>query len=113
MARYVVLDFRDNEFAETFVKLVDGSLSWEQLAAVSGAHAEVAAVFAKPTLFCTCGVDYTAKAFQKSSRFGWFVHLKCKRPTEKWGRNIKFVLGQAHNILKELRENAQEGNGAG
>lgn len=104
IARYVVLDFRNNEFADKFVDLVDGNLSWEELAAVAGAFATVEAVFAKPTMFCACGVEYSAGSYQKSKTFGWFVHLKCRKTRKEWGENIKCVLGQATDLLPKMRE---------
>lgn len=105
MSRIVVLSFADNDIAEAFVKMVDdgGAAFTADMAVIAGAHAEIESVRAKPTLFCTCNVEYSNKNFAKSTRYGWTVHIKCKRPTKEWAD--RHVLSQAHDLLPEMRKN--------
>jgi len=87
--RLVLLEIPDNEEADTFVEAIkngeaimsfsvkngDGSKSFGYKP-IEGA--KVAAVWAKPTQFCTCP-DYDGKA-APTSKYRWLVHPKCAKP---------------------------------
>lgn len=113
MSRLVVLEFEDNDVAEGFVKLLNsgGFEFTTQVAAIAGAHAEVVKVIAKPTQFCTCNVEYSVKNFGKSRRYGWTVHIKCKKPTEEWSKTHN--ISQAYDLLPEMRKTHDTDSGNG
>jgi hypothetical protein len=105
LSRLVVLEFADNDIADKFVSLVDGTtLKPEDVAisAMAGAHATVVKVLAKPTMFCTCNVEYSVKNFAKSKRYGWTVHVRCKKPTKEWSE--RHNISQAYDLLPEMRK---------
>jgi hypothetical protein len=114
LSRIICLEFQDNEVAETFVRLVDSKgfeFATVQVAAIAAAHASVVKVLAKPTQFCTCNVEYSVKNFGKSKRYGWTVHIKCRKPTENWSE--RHNISQAYDLLPEMRKTHGTDSGDG
>lgn len=128
MARFVVLEFDDNEAAASFVKLhrdlTRGTVGKgtdeekdvvEQMraAGVALAHGFVRALLPKPTKFCDCAAQgrITKKsmaAFTKGKKLGWWVHAtkECMKPTRQWGSSYRCVISAAVNLLDpEDKEN--------
>lgn len=94
MARYVVLEFDDNDDAERYVK----EDRWDIFCG------DVIGVYAKPTKFCHCvGSKAKRMAFTRTARFGWWVHVDCKKPTEAWAKGMLLPDGRAGvcNLLYE------------
>lgn len=82
MARHVVVEFDDNEAADKFIAKFAGKTS-----------TRVVGLFALPVKFCMCPTPtgYIKDEVVRGERFGWWVHVVCKRP----------ILGthQAENLL--------------
>lgn len=112
MARLVVLEFPDNEDAEAFVYGIDAGAIGPGPAGV-----QVAAVYARPTKFCTCTTGFGMKqkqgkmagGFTRTRKYGWWVHAVCGKPTQMWTENFQMNLINAKDLLPGLREtNARE-----
>jgi hypothetical protein len=92
MARFVVVEIPDNDEADAFVKAIEqgtlffgvsidsqdngdgtGEYGYKGLT-----HAKVPQVYAVPTIFCECP-DYKGQSV-RSSKYGWWVHVKCAKP---------------------------------
>lgn len=69
MARYVLLEFDDNEEASRFVE--------QHLVPFASNGPIVRGVYAKPTQFCTCK---SSPGQTRGSRLGWWVCTNCKKP---------------------------------
>jgi hypothetical protein len=92
MARYVVLEFDDNDDANSFVE--------EMLQD----HEGVVGVYAKPTLFCPAGGCSTGriKSFVQGVNLGWWVCSNCKKPSravEGDEQLMRSVIDSAINLL--------------
>jgi hypothetical protein len=86
MARYILLRIEDNGEADSLVEAIGkghvfagtdhsetGYRVWQIASRV-----EVRGLFAAPTKFCDCSDKSDTSA--RSANFGWWVHLKCKKP---------------------------------
>lgn len=81
MARYLVLEFIDNDQAEAFLQKID-----EQTKAGRGYR--VVGMFSPPKLFaCQCPISsgtgnalYRSPKAERGARFGWWVCGKCGKP---------------------------------
>lgn len=101
MARYVLIEFDDNNDAETFVKAVEevqGILVTtqhpkipDQYGVVKPSHDyRIRGLYAKPTRFCECS-DVLFNERRKGAKLGWYVHPTCGRPVRgswQWPRNL-------------------------
>jgi len=97
MARYVVLEFEDNEDAEHFV----GDVFYHYAG-------EVVGLFAKPTQFCDGGgcTRGRVQPWARGAKFGWWVCRTCKKPTSAGGgeKLMHHVLSQAVNLLPGIKQ---------
>jgi hypothetical protein len=87
VARYVLLEFDDNDGAEGFVAaaaqrggIFFGAAGTEPMTYGYADHTKmrVRAVFAKPTSFCDCPNPGDRSA--KGKKLGWWVHAGCGKP---------------------------------
>jgi len=70
MAKYVLLEFNNDEEADGFTGMIVG-------ASVTGSLT-IKAVFKKPTQFCECVVKSDKSV--RGRKWGWWVHKECGRP---------------------------------
>lgn len=96
MARFVILEFDDNDAAESFVRHMEDNFNIASTS-VALAHADVRWVLAKPTKFCECNPEPKRA---KSSRYGWWVCTVCKKPGATWGteRGLRTILTQSKDL---------------
>lgn len=123
MARYVMLEFDDNQMAEEFVKAVHEGLEviyaqqvkvdedkWESK--FKPLKALVRGLWFKPVNFCECipQPEDSARNFVKGSKFGIFVHRVCKKPRKggnQFPKNLldpKVVPGSPQRIFLQAKE---------
>jgi len=75
MAKYVVLEFDNDELADRYVsKLVRGSVDTQKPYRVVG-------LFKSPRTWCQCPrTSYSEKdSVARGGKYGWWVHLTCRR----------------------------------
>lgn len=99
MGRYVLLEFDDNEAAETFVSNLnelkaDGSGDFPYLGIILCAHAKVSAVFSRPNNLCQCKGSTTSV---KGTKFGWWVCPACKKGKAGVGQPLRNMLDEGLN----------------
>jgi hypothetical protein len=99
MARYILLRIEDNTDAEKFVEALkapggvwfyepnpdanshtvsEGMEDVYRMRPLAPEQVQVRGLFAAPTKFCDCPDKSDTSA--RSANFGWWVHLKCKKP---------------------------------
>src|SRR3954469_2637252 len=113
MARFVLLQFDDDQEAEDFVK--EGALryttKWGDPSDTVPFDYKVWGVYQKPTRFCDCDGSgkKTMIGFTRGKKYGWWIHAKCMKPTAKWasGRQWFTVLG-ANLLPRSLRPYPEE-----
>ena len=86
--RFVVVEIPDNEEADAFVEAIKTGyvmfskphpkLPNEVSLGKPETEWKVPQVYAVPTMFCECP-DYNGVSV-KSSKYGWYVHVKCAKP---------------------------------
>lgn len=77
MARYVLVEFDDNDGADNFVKLIqqgEGVMDGEQK--TSGIR--IRGVFFKPTQFCSCSSPGDTSVL--GAKYGLRIHKECGKP---------------------------------
>lgn len=91
MAKYVLLEFDNDNEADEFTKLAEYGeyhIDWPVLKKL-----KVVGEFQKPTQFCQCTQEQKAgKVGTTGQRFGWFVCGNCKRPTKGGNQRIYNLL---------------------
>lgn len=81
MAKYVLLQFDDDEEADEFVKgaqEVGYALSASEKSSMWKSFFIVVGVFKKPTLFCDCTGKDDKSA--RGTKWGWWLHKACGKP---------------------------------
>jgi hypothetical protein len=119
MARVVVLSFRENESAESFLKLLQElqegnarfdsvvpnfNLTLQEMGLILGAGAKAEALLARPTLpGCQCKYK-NQRDWYKTKKFGWFVCPRCRRPHVLviQGYISNLLISGGNNLLSEL-----------
>ena len=115
MARTFLLTFKDNEAAESFVRLMtqtedtkvpDWNDHVNTLGIVLSACGKLDAMVARPTAYCKCPGS-TAKGkmseWKKTAKFGWFICPSCRKPAlQVVSKFVKNHLAGMHDLLPEL-----------
>jgi hypothetical protein len=117
MARLVVLRFEDNEQAYTLLedwlyakeRREEGHPQLLTPSQENNIDCDIVGVFAAPTKFCDptdghLGRGKIAKAFQRGTKWGWWVCKACKKPTKAWGNYIPVVIGNSIDLMKVMIE---------
>lgn len=81
MAKYVVVEFDNNEEADAFVSTLQGD----------AASMRVVGVYQKPTKFCECADPGDRSTL--GQKYNWYVHAACGRPK-------KLVWQKPRNMMK-------------
>lgn len=95
MAKYVLVEFEDDEKADNFVYLLDmGFLP-------TSGDGRVRGVYKKPTLFCECPEETRDKSGRslRGSKYGWWVKSCCGRPLKGGAQNPYNQLDKEAGIL--------------
>lgn len=87
MARYVVIEFQDNEDAESFIQQLDSDNSARRKEGEPFLR-RVVGIFVRPGKLCDCpdwqtinAGDKNAKhGVERGAKFGWWVCTRCNRP---------------------------------
>jgi len=110
MAIYLMLEFKDDNDAHTFVKDV---LEHGAVTASSAVVEEdrvlttlivpttVRAVWKKPTIFCTCESFERKMGFTRGRKYGWWVHSKCSKPSKLWAAGNHWCSEFGMNLLPQ------------
>lgn len=90
MARYVLVEFEENDDAEKFVEAINNGkvfyttphrkLEGEFSVVQPNGDTTVRALFAKPTQFCQCSNPGDRSV--RGAKFGWYVHAACGKPKQ-------------------------------
>jgi hypothetical protein len=112
VARFVLLQFDDDQEAENFVSDAFFPQRMSPLLQNFGyMTAKCWGVYQKPTRFCDCDGSgkKTMIGFTRGKKYGWWIHAKCMKPTAKWasGRQWFTVLG-ANLLPRSLRPYPEE-----
>lgn len=88
MAVYVLLSFKDDEQAKTFVA---NTLQTDEVflyAQEEYVPAEVLGVFKKPTAFCdqTNGHRKKLTGWTRGRNYGWWICASCGKPSKEWAK---------------------------
>lgn len=102
MAKYVLLAFDDDAYADAFVEFGVGD---HDIAAT------VRGVWRKPTKFCEC-VGVRAKSFTRGKKYGWWVCATCMKPTVAWAHGDAWYTALGTNLLP-IQEGIDEYRGPG
>jgi hypothetical protein len=112
MARAILLTFGNNDAAESFVRKValaqeglsdTGSLT--EIGAVVASASAIEWCIARPLNFCKCASGGKNHKFpwQRTTRFGWFVHESCKRVSYYVARDfVKNLKGGYRDLTGEI-----------
>ena len=106
--RFVVVEIPDNEEADNFARaieggevivphLVNGTADHVEVAYKPLLGAKVPQVYAVPTMFCECGINYSQA---RSKKYGWYVCVKCSKP-RKGSVQHPFNLRELDVAIKE------------
>lgn len=122
MAKYVLLQFDNDDEADKFVKETQEQRAvWtDNPDGLGGVNNDgflelacfVRGVWKKPTKFCECKGDMRKRAFTRGRKYGWWVCNKCGKPTHAWGRGDHWFLALGRNLLP-VDDNASEYRGDG
>lgn len=82
MARVVMVEFQDNKEAERFVQ----RLGEDQL---NGKPRRAIGMIPVPTKFCEC--DPTTRRCGRTTKFGWWVCLECKKAQPGWQSPVNLL----------------------
>jgi len=101
MAKYVLLEFGDDEEAERFMEEMKAGLIGvlQDMNITKAFQPLLRAVYKKPTKFCECIGDMKSRGFTRGRKYGWWVCTKCGRPTHAWGRGDHWFLALGRNLL--------------
>lgn len=112
MARYLVIEFEDNESADKLMAKIND-------ARAGGALYRVVGLFVKPRRFCTCpdgpaslgGASYRKpmakngwRGVDRGLKFGWWVCSSCNRPPMRAHQLVNQLIGD------QLYKGFDEGN---
>lgn len=90
MAKYVVVQFDNNDEADSFVQTI--SSGFDHLSSNANANIQIVAVFQKPTLFCECATP--SENSVRGSKWGWWL---CRNPG--CGKPKRGQFQQPRNLL--------------
>lgn len=82
MARVVMVEFQDNKEAERFVE----RLTQDQL---KGKGRRAIGLIPTPTQFCEC--DPATRKCGRTTKFGWWVCLECKKAQPGWQSPVNLL----------------------
>lgn len=112
MAKYVLVAFDKDEDADAFVKTVQDNRE-----VLAGYHydpmifeATVRGVWRKPTKFCDCKGH--SGPYTRGQKYGWWVHVKCKKPMKTWIIGHMWYTALGTNLLP-ISDDAPEYRGPG
>lgn len=73
MAKYLVIEFDNDDQADKMVAKIEG---------VGSDTYRIAGIFKKPLNYCACPPReaYVRNDFVRGGKFGWWVHRICKKP---------------------------------
>lgn len=106
MAVYVLLTFDKDDDAKKFV----GSVLEEKTAFVQEGNfcengfevpASVRGVWKKPTLFCECESRDKKRGFTRGKKYGWWVCVKCGKPSWRWAQGNAWFTALGTNLLPQ------------
>lgn len=118
MAKYVLLEFEDDEEVDKVIKAAqEGDLGRYVIEEGYAPHwaaifGKLRAVYRKPTKFCDCKGDMRKRGFTRGRKWGWWVCNKCGKPTAAWGRGDHWFLALGRNLLP-VSDGASEYRGDG
>lgn len=110
MPRYVVLEFEDDDQANTFVDDWQDQMDLIEKLDVEGlprfltpgqendVPVNIVAMTIKPTQFCACKKIHGSA---KGKKWGLWICKNCGKPSRRWGKSYKQVIGSAKNLLDE------------
>lgn len=93
MAKFVVIRFQSDADADAYVEFDRNSLT------------EVVGVYKAPTIFCDCVPSQTGQkraqafAYTRGTKYGWWVHTQCSKPSKPWGGSHQAIISQGVNLL--------------
>lgn len=73
MAKYILIEFDNDDQAHKMVEKIEG---------VESSTYRIAGIFKKPVKYCECPPRdaYVKTDFALGKAFGWWVHRQCRRP---------------------------------
>lgn len=99
MSKYVLLQFDDDADADAVIKYADQGLILSADGGLQHHTPLVRGVWRKPTKFCECRGDKKNRGFRRGQKYGWWVHSKCGKPSQGWGRGDHWFLALGKNLL--------------
>lgn len=82
MAKYVLLEFDNDDEAEAFTSVLQDDIETAVMRAVG--------VYKKPTIFCDCSNPGDKSVL--GAKWGWWVHKECGRPKKGNWQNPRNLL---------------------
>lgn len=103
MARYIVLEFIDNDQAESFIQKIDAQTK-------AGKKFRVVGLFSPPRLFaCKCPISsgtgnalYRREKSERGGKFGWWLCGTCNKP-RPGGHQLNNLLQLSQLMGKKAR----------
>lgn len=115
MAVFVMLEFKDDAEAHTFVKETLENGIWFPMTDIPGEpsglernkNATVRAVWKKPTIFCDKNDGHlnmkkkTEQGFTRGQKYGWWVCRVCGKPSKLWAAGNAWNTALGMNLLPQ------------
>lgn len=102
MARYVLVEFDDNDEADNFVQILNGGDFDGHTATASPGSMRVRAVWFKPTKFCDCKDISNGEG--RGKKYGMWAHKTCGKPRKGVCQHPRNLLEPADMPVKYRAE---------
>lgn len=95
MARYVLIEFDEDDKADALVRKIEG---------VESDTYRVAGMYQKPTSYCSCPDTQEHKKHEvgRGKKFGWWVHLICRKPRKGGHQLVNLIKGHERRHAKKI-----------
>lgn len=109
MSRYVLVEFDDNDDADSFLKEFEkGEVFWMHKDFIYKANVpmltRIRGMFGKPTKFCDCpDVTPDADKSVQGAKWGWWLHRVCGKPKKgRWQHPKNMLDPETPTKFREL-----------
>ena len=113
MAKYVVIEFDNDEDADAYINEIKDAE--ESIMGMLSSHygapqlARIVGLYKKPTIFCECqGSRKPPMGWTRGKKYGWWICTECGKPSQQWSRALPSMMGV--NLLHHKELNNDQSN---